>query len=116
MPGGFISAILTISPPGESAFSFLVDLATYPAWIFYGLTLLGLIIYRYQEPKIRRPFKVWLIFPIIVIIVSAFLTIFPFLSTDMSSWLPSTISLTLMLIGIPVYMKLRKSFRIQLFN
>ncbi|KAJ3081595.1 b(0,+)-type amino acid transporter 1 [Quaeritorhiza haematococci] len=106
----FIAALLICVPPGERAFSFLVALATYPAWIFYGASLVGLILFRRLQPNWPRPYRVWLVAPIFVIGVAAFLAIFPFTGKD---WLSSLVGLVLMLLGIPIYFLIRRRFKLE---
>ncbi|KAJ3092797.1 hypothetical protein HK102_002725 [Quaeritorhiza haematococci] len=102
-----VAALLICAPPGEKAFNFLIGLVTYPAWIFYGISLVGLLMFRRLRPNWPRPFKIWLVAPIIVICVALFVTIFPFFGPD---WLPSLVGLVVMLFGIPVYYLIRGRF------
>ncbi|KAJ3071899.1 hypothetical protein HK102_006350 [Quaeritorhiza haematococci] len=103
----FIAALLICVPPGERAFGFLVALATYPAWIFYGISLLGLILFRRYRPDWPRPFRVPVIAPLFVIAVAGFLAIFPFFGTD---WLSSLVGLLAMSVGVPMYFMIRRRF------
>ncbi|KAJ3077823.1 b(0,+)-type amino acid transporter 1 [Quaeritorhiza haematococci] len=106
----FIAALLICVPPGEQAFSFLVALATYPAWIFYGISLVGLIVFRRLQPNWPRPYRVWLVAPIFVIGVALFLAIFPFFGSD---WLSSLVGLVAMGLGVPVYYLIRNRFTLE---
>ena len=36
----------------------LIDFFSFSAWIFYGLTMVALLIMRWKEPNLERPFKV----------------------------------------------------------
>ncbi|KAJ3091153.1 hypothetical protein HK102_001509 [Quaeritorhiza haematococci] len=104
---GCICSFLICVPPGEDAFSFLVALATYPSWIFYGASLIGLILFRRLQPNWPRPYRVWLIAPIFVIGIALFLAIFPFTG---KKWLSSLMALILVLLGVPVYFLIRRRF------
>ncbi|KAG9509467.1 b(0,+)-type amino acid transporter 1 [Fragariocoptes setiger] len=57
----------------------LIDLFSFTAWLFYGLTMLALIKLRYKEPwKDRhRPYKVHLSIPILVFIISMYFVVAP---------------------------------------
>lgn len=99
---------MIIGPPGQKAFAFLVDLATYPSWIFYGMSLIGLLYYRKLDRFIPRPFRVWTFAPVLVILVSIFLAIVPFTSTE--SYLSATIACVVIGLGIAVYSVWTKYF------
>ena len=36
----------------------LIDFFSFSAWIFYGLTMVSLLVLRWKEPNMERPFKV----------------------------------------------------------
>ena len=106
-----LTVILMIAPPPGAAFSFLVDLVGYPTWIFYGLAVLGLLILRKTQPDRDRPFKVFVIVPFFVILMSIFLSVFPFYPTetdDFPYYLPPLLGLCFVFAGIPLwYYKVR---------
>jgi amino acid transporter len=58
---GNFRALLTLNGLGEYSFFFLA--------------VLGAIIIRYREPELRRPYKAFIAFPIIFIVVSGFVVI-----------------------------------------
>ncbi|KAJ3086596.1 hypothetical protein HK102_012863 [Quaeritorhiza haematococci] len=105
-----ITVLLICAPPAGKAFTFLLPLAAYPAWIFYGLSLLGLILFRRFQPNWPRPYRVWLIAPIVVICMSSFLAIFPFLGED---WLNSLVRLSVLFLAVPLYYLIRNRFTIE---
>ncbi|ORY02159.1 amino acid transporter [Basidiobolus meristosporus CBS 931.73] len=74
-----ISLTLMLAPPPGEAYNFLIDMTGYPAWIFYGLSMVGLIYLRKKEPNLTRPFRTSIIFSVLFILVSVFLMVFPFL-------------------------------------
>jgi len=55
------------------SFSNLVTFYGVAGYIFYFLTVLGLIILRVKEPNLERPYKCWITTPIIFCCVSLFL-------------------------------------------
>ncbi|KAJ1659841.1 hypothetical protein IWQ61_001151 [Dispira simplex] len=99
-------------PPGN-VFEFLVDMQSYPTWFFYGISLVGLLYLRRTEPLKERPFRVWVPVPVIFIIATLFLSIFPFVPpsdpgkyTDEAGvpyYLSSLLGAIYMLLGIPVW-------------
>lgn len=38
----------------------LIDFFSFTAWIFYGGSMLALIVMRYTKPNYPRPYKVWI--------------------------------------------------------
>jgi len=88
--------LLMLAPPPGEAFSFLVDLVGYPSWLFYGLSVLGLLIMRRSHPTKTRPFRVWPVAAVFFILIAVFLCIFPFVPPSDPSALTSG--------GIPYYL------------
>ena len=56
-------------------FNQLVNFYSIIAWSFYFLTVLGLVVLRFKEPLLDRPFKVWFIIPILFCASSLFLVV-----------------------------------------
>ncbi|KAJ1978926.1 hypothetical protein H4R34_003023 [Dimargaris verticillata] len=106
-----LAMIYLLAPPPGEVFEFLVDMQSYPTWLFYGLSLVGLIWLRRREPLMERPFKVWLLMPAIFILATAFLCIFPFVppsaadasDTGVPYFLSSLLGALYVLLGIPVW-------------
>ncbi|KAF5301585.1 hypothetical protein FQR65_LT08890 [Abscondita terminalis] len=55
----------------------LIDFFSFTAWIFYGGSMVALILMRYTKPNYPRPYKVPIIIPLLVLIVSIYLIIGP---------------------------------------
>ncbi|RKP34692.1 amino acid/polyamine transporter I, partial [Dimargaris cristalligena] len=73
-------AVYTLGPPPGEAFQFLIDLVSYPSRLFYGLTVVGLLLLRRRDPNLpARVFSVWLPLPYLFLITTVFLAIFPFI-------------------------------------
>ncbi|OCF55829.1 L-methionine transporter [Kwoniella mangroviensis CBS 10435] len=58
-------------------FRALLNFFSVASWFFYLLTVLGLLILRIKEPHLDRPYKAWLINPIIFCAVAMFLLLMP---------------------------------------
>ncbi|TNN43436.1 Large neutral amino acids transporter small subunit 2 [Liparis tanakae] len=69
-------------------------------YLFYGLTIAGLILLRVREPDLYRPFKVSLVWPMFYLLVWAFLMVFSLYSEPVVCGT----GLAIMLTGIPVYL------------
>lgn len=56
-------------------FEKLVTFYGVSAWIFFFATVLGLIVLRFREPELTRPYKCWLMTPIIFCCAAIFLVV-----------------------------------------
>ncbi|GAB1291941.1 b(0,+)-type amino acid transporter 1 [Apodemus speciosus] len=74
---GIIAIIYII--PGD--INSLVNYFSFAAWLFYGMTILGLVVMRFTRKDLERPIKVPIFIPIVVILVSVFLILAPIIST-----------------------------------
>ncbi|EDM07620.1 solute carrier family 7 (cationic amino acid transporter, y+ system), member 9, isoform CRA_a [Rattus norvegicus] len=74
---GIIAIIYII--PGD--INSLVNYFSFAAWLFYGMTILGLVVMRFTRKDLERPIKVPIFIPIIVILVSVFLILAPIISS-----------------------------------
>ena len=100
-----ISVVLVLLPLSDDAFTFFLQMAIYPKWIFYSIAVIGLLYLRYSEPELIRPVTAWVICCVAVIIASIFLAIFPLLGSDMVA---SVVSLAVMVASIFIYFIIRK--------
>lgn len=84
----FLSIILVIPGNIES----LIDFFSFTAWLFYGVTMLALIVLRYKAPykDKHRPYKVHLSIPIAVFIISIYLVVCPILEDPRIEYLYAT--------------------------
>ncbi|CED82130.1 Amino acid transporters [Phaffia rhodozyma] len=58
-------------------FRTLVNLFSVAQWLFYFLTVLGLIILRYTEPHLERPYRTYITTPLLFCTVALFLLLMP---------------------------------------
>ncbi|XP_055909911.1 b(0,+)-type amino acid transporter 1 isoform X1 [Eupeodes corollae] len=65
----------------------LIDFFSFTAWIFYGGAMLALIVMRYTKPNYPRPYKVPLIIPVLVLVVSAYLVVAPIIDKPQIEYL-----------------------------
>ncbi|XP_045149798.1 B(0,+)-type amino acid transporter 1 isoform X1 [Echinops telfairi] len=73
---GIIAIIYII--PGD--INSLVNYFSFSAWLFYGMTVLGLIVMRFTRKELERPIKVPIVIPILVTVISVFLVLAPIIS------------------------------------
>ena len=78
----------------------LITYFSFAAWTVYGLALSATITLRITRPNLPRPFKVWIINPIFMCIVSAYLVVAPFFQHPIEC----VICLAILLLAIPVYL------------
>ncbi|KAK9719081.1 hypothetical protein K7432_005059 [Basidiobolus ranarum] len=103
-----ISLILMLAPPPGEAYNFLIDMTGYPAWIFYGLSMIGLVYLRKKEPGLNRPFRTSILFSGLFILVSLFLMVFPFLPPSNHTgtipyYMSPLLSVVFIILCIPVW-------------
>jgi len=78
----------------------LITYFSFAAWIVYGLAISATIKLRITQPNLPRPFKVWIINPIFMCFVSAYLVAAPFFQHPIEC----TICLAILLLAIPAYL------------
>ncbi|XP_018565288.1 b(0,+)-type amino acid transporter 1 isoform X1 [Anoplophora glabripennis] len=90
----------------------LIDFFSFTAWIFYGGSMVALIVMRYTKPNYPRPYKVPIIIPYLVLVISVYLIIGPILDKPTIEYLYATFFiLGGMVFYVPfVYYKLRIPF------
>ncbi|NXQ29757.1 BAT1 protein, partial [Alaudala cheleensis] len=58
----------------------LINYFSFAVWIFYGLTVLGLIVMRFTRKEFKRPIRVPIIIPFIVTLISILLVLAPIIT------------------------------------
>uniref|UniRef100_A0A8D8XDK1 b(0,+)-type amino acid transporter 1 n=2 Tax=Cacopsylla melanoneura TaxID=428564 RepID=A0A8D8XDK1_9HEMI len=90
----------------------LLEFASFLCWIFYGMAMAALILLRYTKPDVPRPYKVPLVIPIFVLILSIVLFITPIVYDPKPQFLNAIVFIGLgILVYIPfVYYKYRMPY------
>jgi APA family basic amino acid/polyamine antiporter len=99
---GVWTAILAISGSYERLFSYVI----FAAWIFYGMSVLGVVVLRYKAPSMPRPYKMWG-YPVTPLMFAAVAFWFV-INTIITTPVPSLIGLAIVAAGVPVYYIWRK--------
>ncbi|XKL68048.1 hypothetical protein PGB90_003539 [Kerria lacca] len=86
-PGLIFTAIIAIIMVLSGSIYSLIDFFSFTAWIFYGGAMVALLVMRYTKPEAPRPYKVCIIIPIIVLIISLYLTIAPIIDKPQLEYL-----------------------------
>lgn len=86
-PGLIFTAVIAILMVFSGTIDSLIDFFSFTAWIFYGGAMVALLVMRITRPDVRRPYKVPIIIPILVLIVSIYLTIAPIIDKPQLEYL-----------------------------
>jgi APA family basic amino acid/polyamine antiporter len=102
---GAWSSILAISGSYERLFSYVI----FAAWIFYGMTVAGVLILRRREPERPRPYRMWgyPVTPLLFALVSFWFVVNTLVTTPG----PSLTGLAIIASGVPVYFYFRSRTR-----
>ncbi|XP_062442512.1 B(0,+)-type amino acid transporter 1 [Rhea pennata] len=65
----------------------LINYFSFAVWIFYGLTVLALIVMRFTKRELRRPIRIPFVIPIIVMFVSILLVLAPIITAPELAYL-----------------------------
>ena len=77
----------------------VINFANIALWIQYPLVFSTIVVSRFTEPHVDRPFKVWITIPLFLICVSLLLIISSFIKNPLSTGIVTL----LILIAIPVH-------------
>lgn len=68
-----LNAVLTACYISVGEFSTLLTFCGVAGYTFYFMTVLGLVVLRVKEPDLDRPYRTWIVTPIVFCCVSLFL-------------------------------------------
>ncbi|KAJ5164484.1 uncharacterized protein N7500_006314 [Penicillium coprophilum] len=76
----YIPSVLVLAlPPQGDVYNFILDLEGYPGQMFSLAITIGLLVVRYREPHLPRPFKAWLPAVWLRVVMCLVLLIAPFI-------------------------------------
>jgi APA family basic amino acid/polyamine antiporter len=103
---GFLACLYSLI----GQFNLLTDLAVFSCWIFYTLTFYCVIVLRKKMPDAERKYKVpcYPVIPIIAIASGVYVIVSQLFLSGMKATLMSVASIVITLIGLPVYLAVRK--------
>lgn len=103
---GFLACLYSLI----GQFNLLTDLAVFSCWIFYTLTFACVIKLRKTQPDAERVYKVpcYPVIPIIAIASGLYVIISQLFLSGMKATLMSVASIAITLIGLPVYLAVKK--------
>ena len=96
--------------PGMTTFDLLTNLAVFSCWIFYTLTFACVIRLRKTQPNAQRKYKVPLypIVPILAIASGLYVVVSQLFLSGMQTTVISLCSIGITLLGLPVYLLVRR--------
>lgn len=65
----------------------LIDFFSFTAWIFYGGSMVALLLMRRTRPNHPRPYKCPLVIPVLVLLISAYLIVAPIIDKPQIEYL-----------------------------
>lgn len=102
---GMCSAALTL----VGDFDFLIKMYSFTTWLFFFVTAVGLIVLRFKEPNMPRPFRVWTPVAYVFCMVAAFLVIFPFTKCEtFMDVVPYGVAIVFAIIPMPIVFFMQK--------
>lgn len=85
--------------PDASQLETLISIFNFACWTIYGLSLFAVIVLRITRPDMERPYRVWILTPILMTIISIVFVIIPFFTDPVNP----IISASMILLGVPFY-------------
>uniref|UniRef100_A0AAY4DWP7 b(0,+)-type amino acid transporter 1 n=1 Tax=Denticeps clupeoides TaxID=299321 RepID=A0AAY4DWP7_9TELE len=92
-----ILAIVYIIPADINT---LINYFSFAQWVFYGLTALVLIVFRFTRKEMKRPVKIPIAIAVLVVVVSCYLVLAPIIDKPEVEYLYCTLFI---LSGLPLY-------------
>jgi len=91
-------------------FDLLTDLAVFSCWIFYTLTFVCVIKLRRDQPNLERKYKVpfYPVVPILAILSGLYVVVSQLFFSGSRAQIMSLASVAITLVGLPVYMAVKK--------
>ena len=103
---GFLACLYSLI----GQFNLLTDLAVFSCWIFYTLTFACVIVLRKKQPNAERKYKVPLypVVPILAIISGLYVVVSQLFLSGTKATIMSLCSIGITLLGLPVYLLVKK--------
>ena len=104
---GFLAALYSLI----GQFNLLTDLAVFSCWIFYTLTFYCVIVLRKKMPDAERKYKVpcYPLIPILAIASGLYVIVSQLFMSGTKATIMSLASIGITLIGLPVYLAVKKN-------
>jgi APA family basic amino acid/polyamine antiporter len=94
---GVWSCLLTLAGSFQELFTYVI----FTSWMFYGATVLGVLVQRVRRPELPRPYRVpaypWI--PVLFVLAAAFITVTTIVNRPRNAFY----GIGLILLGLPFY-------------
>ncbi|XP_007244942.3 b(0,+)-type amino acid transporter 1 isoform X1 [Astyanax mexicanus] len=90
-PALIFNGILSIFYIIPADINTLINYFSFAQWVFYGLTALALIVMRFTRKELKRPVKVPIVIPALVVLVSCYLVLAPIIDKPEIEYLYCTV-------------------------
>ncbi|KAJ1569456.1 hypothetical protein HK405_004446, partial [Cladochytrium tenue] len=80
-----LAVVFLFAPPPSQVFNFIVSFASYLAYFFYLLAVVGILVIRFREPELARPIKAPIVAIVLFSVIAVYQLIFSFLPPTSSS-------------------------------
>ncbi|XP_072237327.1 b(0,+)-type amino acid transporter 1 [Leuresthes tenuis] len=90
-PALLFNGILSLFYILPSDINTLINYFSFAQWVFYGLTVLALIVMRFTRKELHRPLKVPIIIAVLMVVVSCYLVLAPIIDKPELEYLYCTI-------------------------
>jgi len=88
-PAVLFHAVVALGMVLSGSIEGLIDFFSFTVWIFYGMSMVALLVLRYKEPQLPRPYKCPILIPVVVLIISVYLVIAPIVDNPQIEYLYS---------------------------
>ena len=102
---GIWASILALSGSYQKLFQYVI----FASWIFYGMTVVGVILLRRRRPQVSRPYRMWG-YPVTPVLFAA-VTLWFVTNTLITTPGPSLMGLLIIATGVPGYFLWRRQRR-----
>ncbi|XP_020639949.3 b(0,+)-type amino acid transporter 1 [Pogona vitticeps] len=76
-PALIFTSVVSLMMVVSGNFSQIVNLFSFTAWIFYGITVTGLLYLKIKKPELPRSYKVPILIPVLFLLMSVYLVLAP---------------------------------------
>jgi len=83
------------------SYELVVTFSIFCAWVFYLFVVIGLIVLRFNNPSIERPFRMWG-YPVTPLVFAG-VTVWFLINSLITNPIPSVSGAVVLICGIPVY-------------
>ncbi|KAK3608058.1 hypothetical protein CHS0354_031046 [Potamilus streckersoni] len=111
LPSLLVSTLISATMVVSGDIFSLIDFFSFAAWMFYGATMVALLILRVTQKNRPRPYKVPILIPIIVLLCSCYLLVAPIIQQPRIEFLYAFLFVISGLLFYVPFVVFKKNFR-----